>query len=123
MDEIATAVVIELAKEFIELMRELDPKWSKAYYRFRSEGGRYGSNASYISESNVSLIGALKWAGFYERMNARGAKLVEILGKTQGVFLLTIDAEFSYDIKFDWEDLSRWEITKLDGGTGLPQGI
>ncbi len=123
MDGIATAVVIELAKEFIELMRELDQNWSKAYCRFRSGAGRYGSNASYISGSNVFLIGALKWAGFYERMNARGAKLVEILGRTQGVFLLTIDTDSNYDIKFDWEDLNRWEITKLDGGTGLLQGI
>jgi hypothetical protein len=123
MNEVATAVVVELAKEFVGLMQELDPKWSKAYYRFRSEGARYGSNASYVIDANVSLIGALKWAGFYERMNAHGAKLLEILGKTQGVFLLTINDELNYDIKFDWENLGRWEITKLNGGTGLPQDI
>ena len=121
MDDVATAVVIELAKEFMALMRELEPKWSTAYYRFRLEGARYGSNASYVNDSNVSLVGALKWAGFYERMNAHGAKLLEILGKTQGVFLLTIDGQFNYDIKFDWENLSRWEITKVNGGTGLPK--
>ncbi|RKP52535.1 hypothetical protein [Trinickia fusca] len=123
MNEVATAIVIELAKEFIGLMRELEPKWSKAYYRFRSEGARYGSNASYVSDSNVSLIGALKWGDFYERMNEHGAKLLETLGKTQGVFLLTVDAEFNYDVQFDWEDLRRWEITKLNGETGLPRGI
>ncbi|QND84421.1 Uncharacterized protein ChrSV_2194 [Chromobacterium vaccinii] len=54
-------------------------------------------------------------------MNDLGATLFKELGKSQGVFLLTIDAEFNYDINFEWKDLHRWEITKLDGGTGLPK--
>jgi len=65
----------------------------------------------------------LKWAGFYERMNTYGANLLDILGKTQGVFLLTIDSGLNYDIKFEWQNLNRWEITKLNKETGLPQGI
>ena len=123
MDSVATEIVIELAKEFIGLMRELEPKWSNAYYRFRFEEARQGSNASYVSDSNVSLIGALKWSGFYARMNALGAKLIDVLGKTQGVFLLSVDADSNYDIKFDWDNLCRWEITKLNGATGLPLEI
>lgn len=123
MNEAATAIVVELAREFMRLMRELEPNWSRAYYRFRSEGARYGSNASYVSDADASLIGALKWAGFYERMNAHGVELLEVLGKPQGVFLLIIDSEFNYDIRFEWENLNRWEITKLNGGAGLPQGI
>ena len=111
-DNAATAVVIELAKEFIGFMREIEPKWAKAFYRFRSEEGRYGSNASYVVDSNVSLIGALKHAGFYERMNASGAKLLETLGKSQGVFLLTVDNEFNYDMKFEWDNPKR--ITNLE---------
>lgn len=123
MNDVATEVVIKLAQEFIELMRTLEPEWTKAFYRFRLEGDRYGSNASYAVDSNISLIGALKWADFYDRMNAHGAKLLDILGKGQGVFLLTVDAEFDYDIKFEWDDLSRWEISKVNGGTGQPLGI
>ena len=117
----ATPVVIELAKRFIEFMRNLAPDWTKAFYRFRAEEERYGSNASYAVGSNVFLVAALKQAAFYDRMNALGATLLKDLGKSQGVFLLTIDAEFNYDIKFEWSDLHRWEITKLDGGTGLPK--
>ena len=123
MNDEATAIVVKLAKEFTGLMRELEPTWMRAYYRFRSEGVRYGSNASYAVDSNSSLIGALKWASFYDRMNADGAKLFDILGKPQGVFLMTVDAEFNYDIKFEWDDLNRWEISKANGGTGLPMEI
>ncbi|POZ61867.1 hypothetical protein C2I19_11420 [Chromobacterium alticapitis] len=102
-------------------MCDLAPNWEKAFYRFRAEEARYGSNASYIIGTDVFLVGALKQAVFYSRMNDFGAMLLKELGKSQGVFLLTIDAEFNYDIKFEWSDLHRWEITKLDGGTGLPK--
>jgi hypothetical protein len=123
MNEESSSVVIELAKEFIELVRLAEPKWTKAFYRFRSEGIRFGSNGSYVVDSNVMLISALKNARFYDNMNRKGARLLELLGKSQGVFLLTIDAEFNYDIKFEWVDLHRWEITKLNGRTGVPEGI
>ncbi|MGD7195583.1 hypothetical protein [Ralstonia pseudosolanacearum] len=56
-------------------------------------------------------------------MNARGVELLEDLGKSRGVFVIIIDYEFNYDFKFEWDDLSRWEIAKLYGGTGLPSGI
>ena len=123
MDKAATEIVIKLAKEFIELMQVLEPGWTKAYYRFRSEEARYGSNASYAVNGDVSLIGALKWEDFYEQMNSYGAQLLHVLGKGQGVFLLTVDSRFDYDIQFEWDDLSRWEITKLNGNTGLPLGM
>ncbi len=123
MNAVATAVLVELAKDFISLVREIAPNWASAYYRFRSGGARYGSNTSYLAESNVSIIGALRCGDFYERMNARGVELLEDLGKSRGVFVIIIDYEFNYDFKFEWDDLSRWEIAKLYGGTGLPSGI
>jgi hypothetical protein len=90
----ASVVIIDLAKEFVELVRKLEPKWSKAYYRFRSEGMRYGSNGSYIVDSTAVLIGAIRHASFYSSMNDKGAKLVATLGKESGVFLLVTDSNF-----------------------------
>lgn len=123
MNEETSSMVIELAKEFMELIRQLEPTWNKAFYRFRSEGGRYGSNGSYVVDSKVLLISALRNGRFYDSMNEKGAKLLNLLGKTQGVFLLTIDAESKYDIQFEWTDMHRWEITKSKGGTGVPAGV
>jgi len=122
MNAEASAVVIDLAKEFIELIRSLDSSWTKGYYRFRSEGVRYGSNASYAGAPGVTLVGAVKHGLFYESMNEKGAKLLRILGKEKGVFLLSVDNKFDYDIKFEWSDLQRWEITKMNGRSGIPEG-
>jgi len=121
MNDEASAVVVDLAKEFIELARSLDSSWTKGYYRFRAEQFRYGSNASYIGSSGVTLIGAMKNGSFYNSMNERGAKLLKILGKERGVFLLSVDNNFDYDIKFEWSDLQRWEITKMNGRSGVPE--
>ena len=123
MDDPTTSTIIELAKEFIGLVRGIEPRWSNAYYRFRSEGLRYGSNASYVVDSNALLISAVKQAKFYESMNSKGAKLLALMGKEKGVFLLVADSTFKYDVKFEWEDLHRWEITKMNGGTGVPKGL
>lgn len=123
MTDETTSTIIELAKEFIELVRGIEPRWTKAYYRFRSEGLRFGSNSSYVVDSRAMLISAVKHSSFYESMNEKGIKLLSFMGKEKGVFVIVADSSFNYDLKFEWEDLHRWEITKMNGGTGLPQGL
>lgn len=123
MNDETTSTIVELAKEFIELVRGIEPRWSKAYYRFRSDGLRYGSNASYVLDSSATLISAISQAKFYDSMNEKGARLLALMGKERGVFLLATDSTFKYDVKFEWEDLHRWEITKIKGGTGIPKGL
>jgi hypothetical protein len=120
LNDAATKVVCSLATRFVELMEELNPEWTAAYYRFRSQEVRYGSTASYAVASAVPLIGAVRWEEFYDQMNADSAELFGILQKAQGVMLLTLSAKLDYEIRFEWDDLRRWEITKLNGRTGLP---
>lgn len=56
-------------------------------------------------------------------MNAKSAELLKLLGKKRGVLLLSVDSQLNYDVKFEFEDVNRWKITKLNGATGLPAGI
>ena len=123
MDEAASAVVIEIAKEFIELLRSMGPKWDKGYFRFRDEGLNYGSNASYVVAAEATIVDPFECLSFFDSMNKKGVKLLELLGKKQGLFLVTVDSKFNYDIQFEFENLNRWRITKLDGGTGVPEGL
>lgn len=123
MNDETTLTIIELAKEFIGIVRKIEPGWTKAYYRFRSEGFRFGSKSSYVVGSTAMLISAMKHAKFYESMNEKGVKLLSLMGKEKGVFVLVVDSSFKYDVKFEWEDLQRWEITKMNGGTGVPDGL
>ncbi len=72
-------------------------------------------------KSNVG--DAVKNSGFYVSMDKKGRQLLKLLGKDTGVFVLIIDASFDYKIDFEYEDLSRWRISKLNGGTGIPVGL
>ncbi|WP_454677873.1 hypothetical protein [Achromobacter marplatensis] len=123
MDAHATKILVKIAKEFIELMQSIDPNWDRAYHRFRMDEGRYGSNGSYSVAGGVQLIGALQCSNFYDSVNKKGYELFQILKRNKGVFLLTIDSEFNFHVDIDWEDTGRWEITKMNGSSGLPGGI
>jgi len=123
MDDEASGVVIELAKELIKLIRGIEPKWRNAYYRFDWEPGRYGGTGSYTFDSKITLIDALTYSPFFKSMNEKGKKLSTLLKEQKGVLLLVADSNFDYEIKFDFKDMGRWEISKMDGGTGIPAGL
>lgn len=122
MNEQSSAVVIELAKSLIDLARKIEPKWNKAFFRFSLDEAKYGSNGSYIVGSEVIIFDPFLCGETFFRMNEEGVKLLKLLDKSRGVFLVRADSSFDYDIKFEFQDLERWKITKLDGGTGLPEG-
>ena len=119
----ASAAVIALASRLLEQMSVLQPGWTKGFFRFRSDGTRLGSNASYVANGDVLLISAVQNARFYDDMIAKGAALFQELDKTHGVFLLTVDAPSTYDVKFEWDELNRWEISKAHGGAELPKDL
>jgi hypothetical protein len=123
MSEESSAIVIELATEFIELMQRLAPEWSIAFFRFSLDPTKFGSVASYVSHPAVTIVDPFKHSGFFGGMNAKGVKLLRSLSKSQGVFLVVVDRDLTYDVKFDFDNLDRWRITKLNGGRGLPEGI
>ena len=123
MNEEASALVVELAGEFIGLLRNMGTNWEKAYLRFCHEGLVYGSNASYVCGSEATIVDAFELRAEFKNMNTKAVRLLESLGKKQGLLLLIVDSQMKYDILFEFEDLKRWRITKLDGATGIPEGI
>jgi len=120
MDEQASALVVELARHFTDTVSKLAADWEVAYFRFDEQPGAFGSAASYVMPGKVQLIGALRQAEFYATMNRLGHALFQQIGQTLGLFLLTVHADGAYDIQFEWDDLDRWQISKMDGGTGIP---
>ncbi|GAB7549703.1 hypothetical protein [Cupriavidus sp. 8B] len=118
-----SVIVIELAKEFMELIRQIAPAWSRAYFRFCLEGSKHGSNGSYVIDSKVDIIDPFTHNAFFRGMNEKAMQLLALLSKDQAVLLLVIDSTFNYDIKFEYQNLDRWRITKANGGSGVPEGI
>src|SRR3954467_6072382 len=105
MNDETTPLIVEIAKEFIGLLQVIAPAWERGFFRFQSEPDNYGSNASYAAGEEVVLIGTIRNNIFFDRENEMGRKLIESFGKTRGLFLLSVDSNFDYSIKFEWEDL------------------
>jgi hypothetical protein len=122
----ASPVVIALAKEFISAMQRINPLWERAYWRFVCADDRYGSNASYSASTGISLIGALKEGKLFDDLNELGRRLWNFESDPSRKFcvcLLVVSSDFNYEIKFEQHDKNKWRITKLDGKSGLPEGL
>jgi hypothetical protein len=122
----ATPVVISLAKELITAMQRIKPGWERAYWRFVSKDDRFGSSASYSAATEVTLISTVKESQLFERLNDLGRQLWNSEHDPSRKFrvcLLVVTSDFDYEIKFEQHDENRWRITKLDGKSGLPDGL
>lgn len=122
----ATPVVISLARELITAMQRINPSWERAYWRFVSTDEHYGSNASYSAATEVTLISTLKESQLFENLNNLGRQLRNSECDPSRKFcvcLLVVSSNFDYEIKFEQRDENRWRITKLDGKSGMPDGL
>lgn len=122
MRELESQFAIDMVKSLIHFLQQNFPSWSSGYYRFYRTEGEFGANASCVDASGVSLVGALRNKEFYNGMIDLGLKFFEALETPHGVLLITVKSDFSYDLKFDFDDLGRWKITKVDGASGIPEG-
>jgi hypothetical protein len=116
-------IAIELAKQFLEFMLRLEPRWSRAFFRYYKKEFESGSNGSCVADAKIKLISAFENSAFFREMNEKSERLFAALGKSSGVLLLTVTPDHNYDIQFEWNDTRRWYITKLNGKSGLPEGI
>ncbi|MEX3842830.1 hypothetical protein [Paraburkholderia sp. BR10882] len=122
-NDTTTPLVLDVAKSVVLLMRQIAPAWTTAYLRFslRDHVSRIAS--SYATADAITIIEAGRNKGAFRVIGDQGRRLLESLGKDQGTFLFVVDANLDYDIKFDYVDENRWEISKLNGGTGIPEGL
>jgi len=118
----ASAAVIELAKTFMTFLNANVPGWRAGYFRAYVTVGENGANASTFNGESVELVSAVGNTQFFKEARTHAVQVFHDIGVNPGVLLLTCRSDFSYDIKFERDDLSRWEITKLDGKTGVPEG-
>lgn len=122
----SSALVVEIAKEFLTLLRRIAPTYEQGFWRFRCLESQFGSNASYVEANNVSLVSAVREANSFERLNNLGRQLWELESDNQKRFLvclLVVDSSFNYKLHFESTDISKWEITKLNGNNGIPSGL
>ncbi|AON53788.1 hypothetical protein [Herbaspirillum seropedicae] len=115
-----TPVVLEVARLFVRLVQGTTSAWNKAYLRLQFEDGNTEAKGSYVAGNDVEIIDAIKNKVFFRPIGRLGGELFSHLGKNAGLFLLTINDQFEYEFQFEYADMNRWGISKLNGGTGIP---
>ncbi|MEJ2419623.1 MAG: hypothetical protein P8Y45_22400 [Exilibacterium sp.] len=123
MNDDRSHLVVELAREFMQLVMRVNPSWTKAFFRYCHEGGRLGSNASCVSNDVADLIDPFDHNIALNKLNDIAEEIFQSTGKDRAVILLIVDSKFNYDVKFEYIDMSKWMISKLDGSNGIPTGF
>ncbi|WP_179949852.1 hypothetical protein [Burkholderia sp. MSMB1072] len=127
MNDDATERVIEFARHVIGYMQSAFPGWREVYVCFSAPGdGRYGVRASYATAAGVELVSTMEHRDFIGGIMRIGPRLRDALandGRTFRAALFRANARFSYRMDYDWNDAARWNITKLGGASGLPDGL
>jgi hypothetical protein len=119
----ATELIVELPKTLIRALEGF-PGWRRAFLRFDASDGHHGSAGSYVTEDGVFLFDTKKLKPLFKELNALGSELRSVMqGKLQFcVFILSVNADSSYKIDFEFSNPDRWQITTMNGGTGIPEG-
>lgn len=119
-------LTIELAKAFATEMHNLGTPWIKAYMRFEAGDDWCGCKGSYTTADGAILLDVFKHKDLMRRFQELGPQLREELshnGKRFCVTLLTLDADMNYEFLYEYNDANKWAISKLDGASGVPDGV
>jgi hypothetical protein len=95
----ATPHVIDMVKNFVSLLRQIEPQWKKAYLRFYSQDSVREIKGSYAHETGVVIIDSIKNKSFFNPAIDKCQEVLKSLGKAHGLFLLSVDQNLKYRIE------------------------
>ncbi len=125
MTEEASRKANDIARLFFDLLIHRNYPWSKGFFRFYEDESMLKSTGSYAQGDEVELLSPIDESDFFDAMNALFSEFRELISNNDEqsfVALLVVDDNYNYNIHFDYDAPDKWEITKLDGATGIPKG-
>ena len=126
MNDEASELVVELAKQAIETAWATSPDWTDVFVRFNADDTHCGWKGCYVSPTGVHIFDVLRLGNESECILNLGSRLRNALardGKKFVVCLVRANSRFKYQIDYEWHDETKWNITKLGGRSGLPGGL
>lgn len=76
--------------------------------------------------NSIELISTVQHSDFIDGIMRIGQQLRDALSNNGNKFcvgLFRANSRFSYRMDYEWSDPTRWNITKLNGASGLPDGL
>jgi hypothetical protein len=113
------------AQDLLDVMNKMHPGWIRAFYRANADGpiSSVGCTASYVMPEGAQLFSMMRErTGAFTRMNERSRELLHGKGQRTGVILIVVEADGRHSAHYEFEKMRRWGITKMHGGSGIPEG-
>jgi len=116
------ALVVELAKAFAHEMPTIAPSWERAYLRIEVDANSSGAKASFVGPGGIGIVDVIAHKPFFHWVNGIAGQLRDSLGSAKPfkVALMTLNADLSYEMKYEYGNGRRWGISKLNGASGIP---
>ncbi|SEM43223.1 hypothetical protein SAMN05518845_12521 [Variovorax sp. YR750] len=78
--------------------------------------------ASLVGTRGVEIVDVIAHKPFFHWANGIVEELRDSLPSASPfkVALVELNADFSYEVKYEFDNARRWAISKLNGGSGLP---
>jgi hypothetical protein len=121
-----TRLIMELARLLISKMQSMGKPWRKAFLRSEIAEDMCTLKGSFILGDAVYLFDELQHKAMFSTARAIVPQVREASangGRRFCVALLIVDSDFNYEMKYEYDDANSWEISKLGGRSGVPQGI
>jgi len=123
----AEELVVELARQVFHLAGAASEDWREVFIRFNaSSDHESGWKGSYVKSSGIEIFDVLQHKQQGElvvRICERLRDAMEKDGKKFVVCLVRGNSNYQYQVDFEWVDARKWNLSKLNGGTGLPEGL
>lgn len=123
--EEASRLVLQLARLLIREMQAMGKPWKKAFLRSEIAEDVHTHSGSFVLGDAAYLFNVFEHKAMFSTVSAIAPQLLEATAngdKRFCVALLIVDADFNYEVKYEYDDAGRWAISKLGGGSGMPQG-
>ncbi|GHA76791.1 hypothetical protein GCM10007067_12580 [Lysobacter bugurensis] len=115
-------LVLEAVTEFMRYIRLYVRDWEEAYLRFTVSEESSGIAVTYLAGHEAHFVDSDDEHEI-EVMSLLSNCLAELQRKLGfKVALLIVRPSNDFKVLYEHRDSSRWEITKLDGRSGIPEG-
>jgi hypothetical protein len=121
----ASRLVLELARLLIREMQAMGKPWTKAFLRMEIADGVQTHRGSFLVGDFVHLFNVLEHKTMFSSVHELVPQLREASANDDRRFcvaLLIVDSKFNYEVRYEYDDVARWAISRLDGGSGMPAG-
>ncbi|MGN6525638.1 MAG: hypothetical protein ACTHL8_04565 [Burkholderiaceae bacterium] len=116
------ALTLQLVKAFAREVASIESTWQRAFLRLAAQPGATEVKASLVSTRGIDIVDVVAHKPFFHWANGIVGELRDSLPSASPfkVALVELNADLSYEVKYEFENARRWAISKLNGGSGLP---